>query len=140
MVEFRRCTRCQTVRPRAEFPVRKETGRIIAQCRPCHLAERFESAQKRAERKRLMRQRFERSRKTQKSNAKRYAKRLVTQCPPWADRSAIRAIYRRAAELGLTVDHVIPLQHPAVCGLHVPANLQLMAHRENSKKGNRWAC
>lgn len=57
--------------------------------------------------------------------------------PAWADRAAIKAIYKRAAELGMHVDHTVPLQSPLVCGLHVEANLQLLSALENSKKSNR---
>jgi 5-methylcytosine-specific restriction endonuclease McrA len=66
-------------------------------------------------------------------------KRLMQgQCPKWADKEAIRSIYRKARDLGLTVDHVVPLRGKTVSGLHVEANLQLLSHVENSKKLNRF--
>lgn len=63
--------------------------------------------------------------------------------PAWADLNAIKAIYRRAAELTKQtgerwhVDHEIPLKHSLVCGLHVPANLRVIPGAENQSKGNR---
>ncbi len=60
-------------------------------------------------------------------------------CPAWADATAIREVYEIALELGLTVDHIIPLQGELVCGLHVENNLQLLTLAENSSKGNRYA-
>jgi hypothetical protein len=58
--------------------------------------------------------------------------------PPWADRTAIAAIYLDARRRGLEVDHVVPLRHPLVCGLHVAANLQPTSSFDNRTKGNRW--
>jgi 5-methylcytosine-specific restriction endonuclease McrA len=57
--------------------------------------------------------------------------------PPWANRDALLFVYNQAAVLGLTVDHIHPIKHPHVCGLHVPWNLQLITREENASKGNR---
>lgn len=64
--------------------------------------------------------------------------------PPWADFDKISAIYEAAAEIQrrtgqrMHVDHIIPLQHPRVCGLHVSANLQILPGAENESKRNKW--
>lgn len=64
--------------------------------------------------------------------------------PPFANRAAIRAVYRKARELSktlgvkLVVDHVIPLRSPLVCGLHCESNLQLLADDLNVAKSNSF--
>jgi len=72
---------------------------------------------------------------------KRYArKRHAT--PAWANFEAIRAFYRKAHRLTIEtgvrheVDHIVPLQSPFVCGLHVEYNLQILTSLENKKKRN----
>lgn len=64
--------------------------------------------------------------------------------PSWADLDAIEAIYQECARVSQEtgephhVDHIVPLQGVSVSGLHVPANLQIIPARDNSRKGNKW--
>ena len=39
---------------------------------------------------------------------------------------------------GFQFDHIIPIKHPNVSGLHVPWNLQLLTPEENVKKSNSF--
>lgn len=68
--------------------------------------------------------------------ARRAIKKVAS--PKWADYRKMAEIYREAAEKKLSVDHIVPLNSPIVCGLHVHHNLQLLPLAENIKKGNRW--
>ena len=69
-------------------------------------------------------------------NSRRRKVRLAT--PKWVDRETIKQIYLAAQKQGLTVDHIIPINHPDVCGLHVPNNMQLITLKENTMKSNRF--
>lgn len=63
---------------------------------------------------------------------------------PWADFNEIRAVYREADRLSTItgvkhqVDHIVPLNHPRVCGLHVHWNLRAIPAGPNMSKGNNW--
>jgi hypothetical protein len=64
--------------------------------------------------------------------------------PKWANRFFIDEAYALArlrtkiTNLQWDVDHIVPLKHPLVCGLHVEHNLQLIPKSLNSAKGNRY--
>jgi len=77
-----------------------------------------------------------------------FAKRRATKrnaTPAWADERAMASIYAEAAritrETGLPheVDHIVPLQSPLVCGLHVPCNLRIVTREVNRRKSNSWS-
>jgi len=61
--------------------------------------------------------------------------------PPWADLTAIRAVYRQAEEMTKAtgelhvVDHIVPLAGKLVCGLHVHWNMQVSHWKPNAVKG-----
>lgn len=68
--------------------------------------------------------------------------------PPWLaaeQRRQMRDLYETAeifrANLNedFHVDHIVPISHPLVCGLHVPWNLQILTAAENLQKGNTVA-
>ena len=71
----------------------------------------------------------------------RWFGRLYHATPKWANKKKMRAIYkerdrRRAAGEDVEADHIVPLFHPLVCGLHNEFNLQILTEEENNKKSN----
>lgn len=70
--------------------------------------------------------------------------REVRATPRWADISAIQDIYIQCQiisdETGTKhhVDHIVPLVHPLVCGLHVHWNLQILTAYDNLSKSNKF--
>lgn len=73
-----------------------------------------------------------------KSWRRKWMVQRIIATPPWADMKEIRKVYEAAAEKGWTVGHIVPLNHPRVCGLHVHWNLQPEPAAVNFSKGNAW--
>lgn len=77
-------------------------------------------------------------------NSTSRAKKLSA-TPSWANLERIREIYKEAKRQELLtgkkchVDHIVPLNSPIVCGLHVENNLQILFASDNLRKGNRHA-
>lgn len=76
-----------------------------------------------------------------------HARRLILMklaTPRWADMDAIMSVYlerdRVTEESGVRhhVDHIVPIQHHLVCGLHCEANLRVITARDNIAKNNRF--
>ena len=66
--------------------------------------------------------------------------------PSWyeSEKTDILQVYtdaKLARESGISchVDHIIPLTHDRVCGLHTLANLQILTAEQNVSKGNSFA-
>ena len=70
--------------------------------------------------------------------------RKLQQCPTWANTDALQDVYTSAKLLGqLTgktfhVDHIVPLNHALVSGLHTADNLQILTARQNLVKSNKF--
>lgn len=72
------------------------------------------------------------------SKRMRYIRQVILSTPPWLPKSAIRELHEYAARNGLVLDHIVPLNHPNVCGLTVPWNLVAVHPDYNQRKGNDW--
>jgi hypothetical protein len=151
----KKCTKCGVVKPLTDFYKRSDrpSGKH-SHCAACfrsdHKQWRLENLAKRAAdmaewRKKNPGKSQTWAKRWQKnnlaacraSNAKRHAAKLRA-LPKWAELDKIAIVYEKARQYGFTVDHVVPLQHPLVCGLHVWHNLQLLHDSENAKKKNYY--
>jgi hypothetical protein len=74
-----------------------------------------------------------------------YKKRLREATPPWVKtefREQMEFLYNLRDDATLLtgeqyhLDHIIPLNHPEICGLNVPWNLQVLPGDINLKKSN----
>lgn len=65
--------------------------------------------------------------------------RAALACPPWVSRKELKQLdaeaKRRTLATGIPhqVGHLIPVDHPMVCGLTVPWNLRVMTKAENAR-------
>lgn len=70
--------------------------------------------------------------------SKTYAKRVRSRIPVWQSTKCIKDYYVKATELGMEVDHIVPITSDLVCGLHCIDNFQMLTREENASKGNRY--
>lgn len=85
-----------------------------------------------------------------KNPEKRIARRVIRRCreaqccPSWVNVKSIREFHKLARLMTEAtgepyhVDHIDPIAHSLVCGLHVPANLRVIKGCENFAKSNKF--
>lgn len=68
--------------------------------------------------------------------------KLSLSTPPWINSGHFRALREEQRLKTLTtgvphvLDHIIPVEHPLVCGLTVPWNMQVIDRFKNARKSN----
>jgi hypothetical protein len=87
---------------------------------------------------RLRRKEYRQKHKAQKCYEQmlRQAKK-VKACPIWINKDKIKEVYLNKPN-NVHVDHIVPLNNPNVCGLHVPWNLQYLTAFDNISKHNKF--
>ncbi len=154
------CPKCDTVKDIEDFSidVSRKNGRQCY-CRKCQL-KTYEEKKELAKKQRQLRYAANKEKEKLKMkeyyfsnragyrerNALRRASKLsaTPPCLTSIDFYQIKSIYSKAQELSKSsgedwhVDHIIPLQHEKVCGLHVPWNLQIITASENYAKNNKF--
>lgn len=143
------CKGCVVLRSRAWRAANKEHHRAsVATWQKANKAKvnrnsRESRSRNKARRAEVCRQWNERNQDKRAAALARRRAKIVT--PQWADHAVIGKFYAEAKKLekwsGIKyhVDHIVPINHHLVCGLHVPANLQVIPARENIlKRNSRW--
>lgn len=75
---------------------------------------------------------------------KGYILQAILSAPPWVDRKALYAIRDQARWMTVktgvehVMAHIVPLNHPYVCGLTVPWNFKVVPRAVNAHEGNKW--
>lgn len=158
-LEEKLCGKCNSVKAIGEFYPHKRDG-YLSWCKSCYKTVTYAWQEKNLEKKRESYRKW-RAKNTEAARAasrkwnaankpakaahsSAYEAQKRKAIPAWANRFFIDEAYRlaelRTKMLGFAwnVDHIVPLIHPKVCGLHVHNNLRVIPATENIAKGNRY--
>lgn len=143
------CSRCGVEKPLTEFVVRRASkDGYTPACAEClRTAKRVSYATNPEERiKAVNRATKNKQARLARDPIYRRAYRLWirtkrrTKIPPWVAITDFLPACRKAIRLGTEyeIDHIIPLSHPLVCGLHTPNNVRVVRRDINFRKGNTF--
>lgn len=137
--------------PEKVSAIRRRTNKAFRAEHPEYAAEWWKQHPERAEEyakrqyARAARRNWRQANKGHQNFLTRMRQKHVRQATPsWADRDQLKLIYIEAGERSVRegieyhVDHIIPLRGELVCGLHTPANLQILTKHDNLKKGRKY--
>lgn len=82
-------------------------------------------------------QNYERHRRYQTAYTASYRAYKKQATPTWCSELEIFEFYKNCPK-DMEVDHIIPLNHSEVCGLHLPCNFQYLSRTDNASKNNSW--
>lgn len=143
------CSRCKVEKPFTEFVTRSASkDGYAAACRQClNTAKRAVYQGDADERERVKkrsilnkRARFERDPAYKRAFNLWGSTKKRTRLPPWVSITDFLPVCRKAIRLGseYEIDHIVPLKHPLVCGLHVPDNVRVVRRDVNARKGDHF--
>lgn len=128
---YKRCSNCKIYKEVTKFtPSVTSTDGLQAWCHDCKQPKTNEYLRQNKPRMNAHRAK------------RRHRKAQAT--PNWANLDQVTEIYKEATNLkketgiAYEVDHLIPLKHELIVGLHVPSNLQILTRTENVRKHNKF--
>lgn len=146
---MKKCNRCELHKEPTEFPVRRASrdGRAAA-CKACINDAKATAYWTSASERRKSIERTVRTKKARFEADPAYHRafnlwtstRRRTKIPGWVKIMDFYNVCRRAVKKGPghVIDHIVPISHPDVCGLHVPWNVRVITEKKNSDKGSAF--
>ena len=143
----KQCTQCQTAKPATDF-IRRAASKdgYTAACAECLRSKKVSTYREHPVSRRATLERVKRNRRDRFEADPAYRRAVVlwgstrrrTKIPPWVVIRDFVPVCRAAELLGpeFHVDHIIPLNHPLVCGLHTPNNVRVMYGQLNVLRRN----
>lgn len=119
---FRLCFNCQNTK------VLRKMSRYMSAPHTCQVC---------AQKKRKRKYNKLHPEKRRKENTHRIKRAKVQQQFTDYFKPELKKVYKNTP-INNQVDHIIPLLHKNICGLHVPWNLQYLSSSENNYKNNSW--
>ena len=152
---MKKCIKCNEIKDFAEFHKhRKMKDGRLNKCRSCVLKNvaEWRLANPESRSKEYKRTKAKDPLQYKAKAAARASKRRRTiknAQPTWADQQYINDLYINVAETNalfeaagikpnFQVDHIVPLLHDQVCGLHTEHNLQVLPAKKNQSKSNKF--
>ena len=144
------CSRCQVAQPLSSFVKRAASsdGRSAA-CAVCLAAAKRNSYWASSNERVAAVERSRRVKQARHAREPEYRRAMNlwgstkrrTTLLPWTKATDFLDVCRRVLKAGPSyeLDHIIPLRHPLVCGLHVPWNVRVVLKKTNVKKRNRFS-
>lgn len=143
----RECSKCKVIQPITQFhPHKKGKDGFNSYCMDCTSVQGKEYRQKIPDKIKKRSQRYySRNCGKIKTNSKIRIKRVRKQKAFYKNfENEISEVYKQAellnqnSETKYVVDHIIPLNHPTVCGLHYHENMRVIPESINCSKRNKW--
>ena len=156
------CYKCQQEKPLESFTKNKsKKDGLATECKPCKRVLDKTYFEKNSAKIKAIVSKYRESNKEKANqsvkNAKakkqekykalkvKYKTSKLRAIPKWADLEKISCLYSVAAMLNkygtekYHVDHIVPLRHNFVCGLHTYENLRVISAKQNLEKSNKFS-
>ena len=149
LLASKRCTKCGLVKPYDQFYPQRTRGTLLSECKACNRAANRVRSKGRYTRnpeqfREYARQHLQRHPERCAADVAWYKASYRKARSGWASDFIIGEMYRLArlrtkvSGFEWQVDHIVPIRHRLVCGLHTEQNMQVIPAVVNQSKKNLY--